>query len=112
MNQPMSQQPGGKSYEQEGDRWLARERTELAWTRSSIAFLAFGVAVVKFAPFIGIPLLVFSAAIWLISRRAPRRDWDGSIGRRLLLVSVAVTGLAVLVLILTLVDASSPGLRR
>jgi Domain of unknown function (DUF202) len=108
----MSAQPGGGSSDQEQpDPLLARERTELAWTRSSIAFLALGVAVVKFRPLIGIPLLLFSASIWLVSRRPPRRDWDGAISRRLLFVALAVTCLAVLVLILTLAGPASRGLR-
>jgi Domain of unknown function (DUF202) len=108
----MSQHSGGRSPDQERpDPLLARERTELAWTRSSIAFLALGVAVAKFRPLIGIPLLLFSGTIWLVSRRPARRDWDGAISRRLLFVALAVTCLAVLVLILTLAGPASRGLR-
>lgn len=91
---------------------LARERTDLAWTRSSIAFFALGIAILKFRPVIGIPLLLFSAAGWAINRRPPRPDWDGAHSRRLLLLSLSVTGLAVVVLILILAGPASQGLRR
>lgn len=97
--------------EEDADPMLARERTDLAWIRSTIAFFALGVAVVKFRPELGIPLLLFSAVGWLISRRPPRRDWDGAVSRRLLLVSLTVTGLAVVVLVLTLLGPASRGLR-
>ena len=92
-------------------RLLARERTDLAWTRSTIAFFALGIAVVKFRPLIGIPLLAFSVVFWLVNRHPPRRDWDGSIGRRLLVVSLTVAALAVLAAVLTLAGPASPGLR-
>ncbi|HEX9063624.1 MAG TPA: DUF202 domain-containing protein [Streptosporangiaceae bacterium] len=104
----MSAGPGG---EPPSDRLLARERTDLAWTRSSIAFFALGVAVVKFRPLIGLPLLLFSAVGWLINRRPPRRDWDGAHSRRLLLVTLSVTALAVVVAVLTLLGPASQGLR-
>jgi uncharacterized membrane protein YidH (DUF202 family) len=106
----VSKEPGEQSPGQ-ADRWLARERTELAWTRSVIAFLATGVAILKFRPLIGIPLLLFGAAVWLVNRRPPRRDWDGAMSHRLLLVALTVTCLAVLVLILTLAGPASRGLR-
>ncbi len=96
---------------EDADPLLARERTDLAWTRSSIAFFALGVAVVKFRPLIGIPLLLFSVVGWLTSRRPPRRDWDGAVSRRLLLVSLTVAGLAVVALVLTLAGPASRGLR-
>ena len=108
----MTTQPGGGSQDQHRtDRWHARERTELAWTRSVIAFLATGVAILKFRPLIGVPLLLFGAAISVVNRRPPRRDWDGAMNYRLLLVALTVTCLAVLVLILTLAGPSSAGLR-
>ena len=107
----MSEQPVLEPPDEEdADPLLARERTVMAWTRSTIAFFALGVAVVKFRPLVGFPLLAFSAVAWLVNRRPPRRHWDGSIGRRLLLVSLTVTGLAVVALILTLAGPGSPGL--
>ena len=95
-----------------GKPLLARERTDLAWTRSAIAFFALGIAILKFRPVIGIPLLLFSAVGWLVNRRPPRPDWDGAHSHRLLLLSLSVTGLAVVVLILILAGPASQGLRR
>lgn len=111
--QPGQRGQGGTPAARHGvDRLLARERTDLAWTRSSIAFFALGIAVLKFRPLIGIPLVLFSAVGWLINRRPPRRDWDGAHSRRLLAVSLSVTALAVIVLILILAGPASQGLRR
>lgn len=109
MSEP--ERPGGEWPDEEGaDPVLAGERTVMAWTRSSIAFFALGVAVVKFRPLVGFALLAFSAAAWLVNRRPARRDWDGSIGGRLLLVSLTVVGLAVVALVLTLAGPASSGL--
>ena len=69
---------------------LARERTDLAWTRSALSFLALGVAILKFRPVVGIPLLAFSAVVWLLGRAAPARDRPAAASRRMLLVTVAV----------------------
>ena len=63
---------------EDADPVLARERTDLAWTRSAISFLALGVAILKFRPVVGIPLLAFSAVVWLIGRPAPARGQPGS----------------------------------
>lgn len=108
----MSHDPaGGPRDEEKPDPLLARERTHLAWTRSSIALFALGLAVVKFRPEIGAPLLVFSAFGWVINRRPPRRDWDGAISRRLLLFAVSITCLAIIAAILVLAGPASRGLR-
>ena len=93
------------------DPALARERTELAWTRSSIAFFGVGAALLKFRPVSAILVLALGVAVWLIGHLPPRPGTAGSLGsRRVLAVSVAVTGLAVVALVLTL-TASSRGLR-
>ena len=102
---------GGPPDGERPDPLLARERTDLAWTRSSIAIVARGVAVRKFRPAIGIPLLAFSGFGWLVSRRPPRRDWDGAISRRLLVFAVSVTCLAIIAAILVLAGPASRGLR-
>jgi uncharacterized membrane protein YidH (DUF202 family) len=91
---------------------LASERTELAWTRSSIAFFALGIAVLKVRPAIGIPITAIGVVIWLVGRlpRARRATWLAS--RRELLVTVAVTTLALAALVLTIIGPASHGLRR
>ena len=108
----MSPDPPGEPRDAtKTDPMLARERTDLAWTRSSIAFFALGVAVVKFRPELGVPLLAFSAFGWLAGRCPPRRDWDGAISRRLLLVAISVSCLAVIAALLVLIGPASQGLR-
>jgi uncharacterized membrane protein YidH (DUF202 family) len=88
---------------------LARERTELAWTRSSIAFAALGAAILKLRPAAGAPILVFSVVIW--SRGRVRRDEAGTAARRVLLVTIAVTLLAAVALVLAILGHSSHGIR-
>ena len=111
----MSGDLGGNAQEpaddfDDGDPGLARARTEMAWTRSAIAFLALGVAILKFRPAVGIPILAIAAAIWLLGRGA--RIADPRIApRRVLLVTVGVNALAVVCLVLTLTPPSSSGLR-
>jgi uncharacterized membrane protein YidH (DUF202 family) len=95
---------------EEADPALARERTELAWTRSSIAFFALGVAILKFKPAAGIPILAFAAVTWLLGRAARTgNQWIAA--RRVPLVTVAVTALALVSLVLTLAGPASRGLR-
>jgi uncharacterized membrane protein YidH (DUF202 family) len=94
----------------EGDPGLARERTDLAWTRSAIAFLALGVSILKFRPAVGIPVLAIAGVIWLLGRGA-RIAGRRVAARRVLIVTVAVNMLAVVSLVLTLAGSSSHGLR-
>jgi uncharacterized membrane protein YidH (DUF202 family) len=91
------------------DPGLARERTELAWTRSTISFAALGVLILRFRPAIGVPILAFSAIVWWAGR-LPRRP-GGSAPRRLLLVTLAVTALALAALVFTLIGQDSKGLQ-
>jgi len=96
---------------EDADPVLARERTELAWTRSAISFFALGVAILKLRPLVGIPLLAFSAVVWLIGRASTLRDNTATASRRIFLVAVAVAVLALASLVLALVGGGSPGLR-
>jgi uncharacterized membrane protein YidH (DUF202 family) len=93
------------------DAGLARERTKLAWVRSSIAFLGVGAAILKFRPIAGIVILAIAPAVWLLGRTVRgRRQWPAS--RRTLLVTVAISALALVSLVLTLAGPSSRGLHR
>ena len=96
---------------EDADPVLASERTELAWTRSAISFFALGIAIVKFRPLVGIPVLAFSGLVWLIGRAAPAPGRSATASRRILVVTVAVCALAVVALVLALVGRGSPGLR-
>jgi uncharacterized membrane protein YidH (DUF202 family) len=93
------------------DPALARERTELAWTRSSIAFLGVGAALLKFRPVVAVVVLAIGVAVWMVGRIPPGPGPVGTLGsRRVLAVTVAVTTLALIALGLTL-TGSSRGLR-
>jgi uncharacterized membrane protein YidH (DUF202 family) len=96
---------------EELDPGLAGHRTDLAWTRSAISFAALGLVLVKIRPVVGAPVLIFSAVIWSLGRFARTPERAGGAGRRVLLVTVAVTLLALTALVLTLVGHDSPGLR-
>ncbi len=94
---------------EDADPALARERTELAWIRSSISFAALGALILKLGALVGVPVLAFSAVIWWVGHLP--RDQAGTASRRVLLVTMAVLGAAVLALALTVLGRGSRGLR-
>ena len=77
----------------------AAERTRLAWERTAIAFGAVGLAMLRGEPVAGALVLAVTPLIWALGRyvssTAPPRERS----RRLLLVTLAVTGVAVLALV-------------
>lgn len=83
------------------DPGLARERTELAWTRTTISFAALGGLILKSAPVVGIAVLIFSIAIWEMGR-LPRAAGTGRSEARLRLITVSSTAIALTALALTL----------
>ncbi|HEX7995254.1 MAG TPA: DUF202 domain-containing protein [Streptosporangiaceae bacterium] len=105
--EPPASAPG--DYE-ESRPVLASERTDLAWTRSAIAFIALGAAILKIRPAVGLPVMGLGGAIWLLPRISPRRG-NALTSRRTLLVTIAVTSLAVVSVVLTLAGPPSRGLR-
>jgi uncharacterized membrane protein YidH (DUF202 family) len=90
---------------------LAQERTELAWTRTAISFAALGGVLVKNNPYAGFPIMAVAVVIWRLGRLAgvpgPARDRS----RRLLLITVVVTGVSIAALALTLLGPESAGFR-
>jgi len=93
------------------DPALARERTQLAWTRSAIAFFGLGAALLKYRPVSAILVLAIGIAVWLVGHMPPGPGPAGALGsRRVLLVTVAVTGLALVALVL-MFTGSSRGVR-
>jgi uncharacterized membrane protein YidH (DUF202 family) len=92
----------------DADPGSARERTNLAWTRSAISFAALGALLLKSRPAFGIPLLIFSIAIWEAGH-VPRKR--GVARRRMVLVTAAVTTAAALAFIVMLLNHASTGLR-
>jgi uncharacterized membrane protein YidH (DUF202 family) len=94
------------------DATLAGERTMLAWTRTTVAFVAIGAAVAKVRPLAGIPIVIFGAGLWLAGR--PRRSNGGLADRRARVraVTAAITTVAVLSLLIVLAGRGSSGFHR
>jgi hypothetical protein len=102
------------------DPGLARERTELAWTRTAISFAAIGGVILKYEPAAGLLILALSVLIWELGRlaRAPGPAGPGGSAaaawvrsRRLLLIAVAVTIVSFVALAIVLFGPPSRGLR-
>lgn len=75
------------------DPGLARERTELAWTRTAISFAALGGVVLRWSPVAGAVILGMSALVYLLGRLARPAGRAGTAEHRgaLLLITIAVT---------------------
>lgn len=82
------------------DPGLARERTELAWTRTTISFAALGGAILKSAPVAGFAVLIFSIVIWELGR-LPRAAGTGRSEVRPRLITATITTIALTALALT-----------
>ena len=74
----------------------AAERTRLAWERTAIAFGAVGLAMLRGEPVAGLLVLAATPLIWALGRYVSATVRPEARSRRLLLVTVAVTGVAVL----------------
>jgi uncharacterized membrane protein YidH (DUF202 family) len=97
------------------DPGFARERTELAWTRTAISFAALGGAMLKTTPLAGALVLAASAIVWGIGRlaRSSGRAGPGSRDepRLLLLITLVVTAVSLASLALAFLGGRAPGLR-
>jgi uncharacterized membrane protein YidH (DUF202 family) len=96
---------------EDADPGLARDRTELAWTRTAISFAALGGLIIKNRPFAGLPVLVLSALIWVLGRLTSTTGAGQARARHLLLITVAVTGVSITALVITLLGPEASGLR-
>jgi len=96
------------------DPGLARERTELAWTRTAVSFGAVGAAILKSSPAAGAVVVAMSAAIWGLGRVAARNGRDtravssASRQRTLRLITAATTGVSLAALAVALLSHSRP----
>jgi uncharacterized membrane protein YidH (DUF202 family) len=83
------------------DRGLARERTELAWTRTAIAFAALGAALLRYRPLVGLPILALSAVVWRLGRPPGPARAGHARDRRPLLITVTTVGVSLAALALS-----------
>ena len=96
---------------EDADPGLARERTELSWTRTAISFAALGGAVLKSRPYAGISILVLSALIWKLGQVARASGAGRARPRQLLLIAIAVTAVSIVALTIALLGSEPSGLR-
>jgi len=98
---------------EEGDPGLARERTSLSWTRTAISFAALGGVVLKANVITGLIILAVSPLVWQLGRLSrggpPGAPLSAVSGRRILLITVSVVGVALLSLIIAVLGPSVPG---
>jgi len=85
------------------DPGLARERTELAWTRTAISFAAVGGALLRSHPAAGVPILALSLLIWELGRRPGKPGTGHARARHLQLITVVVLGVSLTALVITLI---------
>jgi uncharacterized membrane protein YidH (DUF202 family) len=78
------------------DPGLARERTRLAWARTSIAFAAVGAVMLKRELIPGLIVLATTPLIWAVGRFASHGPRGRPRPGRLLVVTLTVTLVAVL----------------
>jgi uncharacterized membrane protein YidH (DUF202 family) len=103
VSPPTGKTPAGQEPADDieyADPGLARERTELAWTRTAIAFAALGAALLKFRPVVGLPVLVLSAVVWRLGRLSGTAS-TADLRARLLLITVTTVGVSVVALVLS-----------
>jgi uncharacterized membrane protein YidH (DUF202 family) len=90
----------------------AAERTGLAWGRTAIAFGAVGLTMLRGAPVAGLVVLAVTPLIWALGRYITAKTPLEVRSRRLLLVTVAVTGVAVLAMVAAVVGHGGPARLR
>jgi uncharacterized membrane protein YidH (DUF202 family) len=114
VNPPAGKTPAGEEPADDieyADPGLARERTELAWTRTAIGFAALGAALLKYRPVVGLPVLVLSAVVWRLGR-LPGTAGAGDVrDRRLLLITVTTVAVSVVALLLSFLGPGIVSLR-
>jgi uncharacterized membrane protein YidH (DUF202 family) len=93
------------------DPGLARERTELAWTRTAISFAALGGALLRYRPAIGLPVLIVGAVIWGLGRLPGKPGASRAKHRRLLLITATITALSAAALIVSFLGHAAGELR-
>jgi uncharacterized membrane protein YidH (DUF202 family) len=80
---------------------LARERTELAWSRTVIAFAAVGAGLLKTSVAAGLTVVGLGVLVWSLLRVFPSPEATGSRGR-LLVVATGVTGVSLVALMIAI----------
>jgi uncharacterized membrane protein YidH (DUF202 family) len=93
------------------DPGLARARTRLAWTRTALSFAAIGAVILRRDLAAGFIVLALSVLVWGVGRLAGVPGQAGARQRRLLVIALAVTGVAAVALALALFGPQTAALR-
>jgi len=104
VNQPPGPAPAGEEPGDDieyADPGLARERTELAWTRTAIAFAALGAAILRYRPVVGLVILALSAVVWRLGRPPGPARAGHARDRRPLLITVTTVAVSLAALALS-----------
>jgi putative membrane protein len=104
---------------------FANERTFLAWTRTALAFVVAGLAIVQLLPpfpgvpwgrhLLGVPLIVVGAVIaivsysqWVRSQRALRRSEPLPHSVLPVIIAITITAMAIISAVVLLLSAARP----
>jgi uncharacterized membrane protein YidH (DUF202 family) len=102
---------GGPGPGATGDPALARTRTSLAWTRTALAFAAIGGVILKRDLAAGLVVLALSGLVWVVGRLAVVPGQVRARPGRLLVITLAVTGVALVALMLAVLGPQTAGVR-
>ena len=86
----------------------AAARTRLAWERTAITFGAVGLAMLRDEPVAGLIVLGVTPLIWALAHYVSATAPPQARSRRLLLVTVAVTSVAVVAMVAALFSHGGP----
>ena len=86
----------------------AAARTRLAWERTAITFGAVGLAMLRDEPVAGLIVLGVTPLIWALAHYVSATAPPAARSRRLLLVAVAVTSVAVVATVAALLGHGGP----
>jgi len=93
------------------DPGLARERTDLAWTRTAVSFVALGTAMLRTNAIAGALVVAAGAAVWLMGHLSARRADDHPERRRTVQLITAATTLTAFVALALALLAPGDGSR-
>ncbi len=105
---PEANRPEPPDDIEDRDPGLARERTDLAWTRTSISFAALGAAMLHTNAIAGTLVLATAVAIWVLGQLSVREFQPNARPRRLSrrrtvqIITVVTTLMSVLAALLAL----------